>query len=241
MSILRDRKRGTQYSAWRLIDILLMLGVCFCGSLSALLYRWVMLLWVLAAFWAAAAFALPRLYDKGCDRTAAFRIGTGILRAVGYLVIVGGVALTFCVSGRSQSKLTYPLRRAVFLSSYSRASDLQRCLPEQLPDRCEQFTSQFTPKFAQGAAAAQVRFYTDSATVAEYKAYAQAHCKKHLENGPAFDETGSRLDPTSKWFAMMQKDGADIDGADAYILYEGYENDAVWMLNEKTGYFCMYW
>lgn len=236
-----ESKSRTKYSAWRLIDILLMLAVLFFGCLSAIIYRWCMLLWILAAVWLAIAFALPRLYDKGYDRSAFFKVCTGILRAVGYLVIVGGIALTYCVSGRGESKLLYPLRRQFFLSSYSRASDLQTYIPEKLPEKCEDFSAQFTPKFLQGAATVQVRFYTDSAAIADYKAFAEAHCKKHLENGPAFDELGSPIEPQSKWFAMMQNDGAEIGGADAYILYEGYENDAVWMINENTGYFCMYW
>lgn len=198
-------------------------------------------LWGLAALWLVIAFTLPRLYDKGYDRSAAFKVCTGVLRGIGYLVIAGGMLMSFGVSGKGESRLLYPLRRAVFLSSYSRGSVLCDDIPAELPDKCERFSALFSPKFLQGAATVQVRFYIDSAVIAEYKAYAQAHCKKHLENGPAFDETGSPIQPASKWFAMMQQDGADIDGAEAYILYEGYENDAVWMLNEKTGYFCMYY
>ena len=235
---------GERYSPWLTLDRTLFAGVLFVGAMPAMLYQHCRIIWACMVPALIFTYLAKRLYSRSYDRSAAFKWVTGILRAIAYTVIIGGMLLPFFIAGKNTWKWAYPLKRKLFLDQYGRNAQIADYLPERLPAKADGYSAQFVPKFLQGAARVNVCYYTDSATVAQYKQTALGICKKHLVNEPELDEFGEEKPVESKWFALMQQNGAsavDMDGAEAFVLYEGYENVAVWMLNEKTGYFRIYW
>ena len=230
-----------QYSVWRTLDAAVLIGALFFGSLTAMVYRYYRVIWFLLIPALVIPVVCRRLYDKSIDRSAAFRLCTGLLRTAGYLLVIGGLLYPMLLSQLGAMQWTYPLRRSLFLSQYDRNTQIADYLPERLPENASDYEALFLPKVLQGAATVSLRFYADSETLAAYQQYAAETCKKHLVCERLTDEFGNRQAPTSKWFAMMQQDGDNPEGAEAYILYEGCENTAVWMINPKTGYFRMVW
>ena len=230
-----------RYSAWRIADFAVIIGALFFGAITAMVYRYYRVIWFLLIPSLAVPAACGKLYDSGIDRSAAFRLCTGLLRTAGYLLMIGGLMYPMLLSQLGTMQWTYPLRRSLFLSQYDRNTQIADYLPERLPENASDYEAVFLPKVLQGAASVSLRFYTDSETLASYQQYAANRCKQHLVCESLTDEFGNRHAPASKWFAMMQQDGENPEGAEAYILYEGYENTAVWMINPETGFFRMIW
>ena len=255
-------RRYALYSKWRIADALLSVWVFFAGSWLAITYPVYQPLWWCAVPGLLFTFFGKTLYEKDVY-SFAFRLTTGIIRAVIYIVVIGALMLPSVLARHSDWKWAYPIRRALFLSTYSEGSIVETLLPEQLPAQADQYSAQFIPKVLQGDAGVMICYYTDSTTIADYCAYAEYHGAAHYRDDPKRDKEKEQLErerlqqygkswekehpelaKTDRWLHYMETAGAtadDLDGADIYIFGEGYSNAAVWMLNRQTGYFRIYW
>ena len=219
----------------------------------SMLFPYFQVFWI-ASFPAMLLIALSdEWYDKDIPRSRTFRMVTGILRTVIYTVVIVAAVFPYVLSANSW-KWAYPIQRAMYLSHYQKGSILEILLPEQLPDRTEQYEIDMVPAFLQGAGRIDIAYYTDRNTVAACRQKARSCCEESYVFTPEVQEqydtaihdtTGmTHLPDGGIWFSYMDESGtsqADMQGAEVYLLGNGSQNIAVWMLNPQTGYFRIYW
>lgn len=232
---MKSAKTQPKESVWRSLDILAGFAVLLFGMPFALMFVYYWLIWICAV--PALLFTAfgKRLYAKDQPRSAAFRWITGSIRAVIYTVSLGSMLLFYLFLSCRDRKWMYPVTRAVYLDKSYSDSILHTLLPERLPEQADDYSAHFVPKMLQGSAHVYMFYYTDSGTISEYKQAAESAGAEHLLLEP--DEAQS---DAGKWFAVMEEFGAsaaDLEDAECYV----FSDRGVWMLNEQTGYFRIYW
>lgn len=214
------RKRQKQYTVWYDLDSTMCGAVLLIGLLPMLLfppYRY-----IVGCVFPAAAFLVfgKKLYEKDRQRSAVFRRVTGSIRAVLYILAIGGM-LPACTMFLRDVKWAYPVQRMVYLSHYGAGSTPEMILPKQLPKKTENYTATLMPKFVRGAAVIDISYVTDGETLNSHCAYAENQGAAHIFAGDA------------EWSADMER----YHASEAYIFSDG----GVWMLNPETGRFRIYW
>ncbi len=224
----KPKKR--KFTIWRYTDILLCFLLAFPMSFVGLAYAYYHTIWLISMPLLFVLWLAKPLYDRNRPTPKGLRYVTGILRTV--LYVIAGIAILIPHTMGLDWKWYYPVQRTVYLSNYSEGSVLEMLLPETLPEEAEHYEVTFIPKVMQGSATVDIRFYTDAASIQNYRAYAERCGAEHYD---------IQDEKVQKWKNFMESSGANTDGAEVMIFKSGYSNTAVWMLNERTGYFHIYW
>jgi hypothetical protein len=235
-----NQKESHQRSVWYYLDTLLCVTVLFLGAMVAVIYRYYEPVWMMSIPFLLVIQIAGKWYEKGIPHSQFFRCTTGILRAVLYIVAIGGMIFPRFLSSQD-GKWAYRWKRELFLSSYTDKGQarLNILIPEYLPEKADEYDAKFMPKILQGSAMVDIFYYTESDVISGYKEQAKSFgAERFVEDANSEDGKGD------KWFSYMRERNAsanDMDGAEVYQFWNGYENTAVWMLNEKTGYFRVYY
>lgn len=235
-----DQKENYQLSIWYHLDTLLCVTVFFLGAMVTGIYRYYEPVWMMSFPSLLVIQIARKQYDKEKLQNKIFWCTTGILRTILYIVAIGGLILPMFLSSQDR-KWAYRWKRELFLSSYTDKGQagLNILIPEHLPEKAEEYHAKFVPKFLQGSAMVDIFYYTESEVISVYKEQAESFgAERFVEDANSKDGEGD------KWFSYMREHNAsinDMDGAEVYRFWNGYENTAVWMLNEKTGYFRVYY
>lgn len=102
-----------------------------------------------------------------------------------------------------------------------------------------------TPKlFDQRHDAFRMYCYTDSETLAAYRAYAEEHCVLCAAVGHRYDSSEpDEAEPEQQYYAniwktMLESAGLEAEGAVVYVFSDNlYCTNAVYVTNERTGLF----
>lgn len=213
-------------SKWRKADFILCMLIIFLSPLAMRVdYYWNI---VTTAFIFAVIIGFFRcLYYVDKPKSRLMKIMITVVRSALYSVAIIGTIIPFI---NTNAKCYYPIDRALFLSNYVSGVRLNDFIIEEIPKNAEDCKYIFEPKILQGSATAYVHFYTDSTTIQQYRTKAEKYGAEHYK---ITDEK------VVKWFNFMQKNNADTEDAEVYIFWEN--QTAVYMINEKTGYFSLYY
>lgn len=214
-------------SKWRKIDFALCMLVMFLYPLALRVhYYWN---FAITAFIFAVIIDLFKcLYYVDKPKSRLLKIMITVVRSALYSVAIIGIIIPFI---NTNAKWYYPIDRALFLSNYVSGARLNDFIIEEIPKNAEDCKYTFIPKILQSSATVDVHFYTDSTTIQQYRAKAERYGAEHYK---ITDEKAV------KWFNFMQKNNADTEDAEVYIFWDNYQ-PAVYMINEKTGYFNLYY
>ncbi len=216
-----NERRGR--SAWFTLDILVLLcvlgGTMFFGMY--LYYRYAML--------AAFAGILVVLLCAGRYRTdekPRRKAGSAVLRTLLYLACA--VALLLPLSLSWDWKAYYPIQKCV----YGMNADAEKFLPDRIPDNAEDYEALFCRSVFPGASRIILQFYTDSETIAAYRARA-------LGYGAV---TTCDAAPPSRFAQELAEHGVSMDSAEFYY-YPGASDHfpRVYILEETTGFVMIYY
>jgi len=235
-----DQKESYQLSIWYYLDTLLCVTVFFLGAMVTGIYRYYEPVWMMSFPSLLVIQIARKQYDKVKLQNKIFRCTTGILRIILYIVAIGGLIFPMFLSSQD-GKWAYRWKRELFLSSYTEEArvNLNILIPELLPEKADEYHAKFVPKFLQGSAMVDIFYYTESEVISGYKERAESFGAERV-----IEDADSEEGKGDKWFSYMREHNAsvnDMDGAEVYLFWNGYENTAVWMLNEKTGYFRVYY
>lgn len=213
-------------SKWRKADFILCMLIIFLSPLAMRVdYYWNI---VTTAFIFAVIIGFFRcLYYVDKPKSRLMKIMITVVRSALYSVAIIGTIIPFI---NTNAKWYYPIDRALFLSNYVSGVRLNDFIIEEIPKNAEDCKYIFEPKILQGSATAYVHFYTDSTTIQQYRTKAEKYGAEHYK---ITDEK------VVKWFNFMQKNNADTEDAEVYIFWEN--QTSVYMINEKTGYFSLYY
>ena len=235
-----NQKESYQLSVWYYVDSLLCVTVFFLGAMVGGIYRYYEPVWMMSFPSLLVIQIARKRYDKEKPQHRFFRYTTGILRTILYIVAIGGLMLPTFLSSQD-GKWAYRWKRELFLSSYTEEAraNLNILIPKYLPEKVDEYHAKFMPKFLQGSTMVDISYYTESEVISVYKEQAESFgAERFVEDANSEDGKGE------KWFSYMREHNAsvnDMDGAEVYLFWNGYENTAVWMLNEETGYFSIYY
>lgn len=213
-------------SKWRKADFILCMLIMFLSPLSMRVhYYWNI---VTTAFIFAVIIGFFKcLYYVDKPKSKLLKIIIAFVRSALYSIAIIGTIIPFI---NTNAKWYYPIDRALFLSNYDSESRLNDFIIEEIPKNAEHCEYTFIPKILQSSATVYVQFYTDSTTIHQYRAKAEKYGAEYYN---ITDEKAV------KWFNLMQKNNADTEDAEVYIFWEN--QPAVYMINEKTGYFSLYY
>lgn len=214
-------------SKWRKADLILcMLIIFLCPLAMRVHYYWNI---VITAFIFAVIIGFFKcLYYVDKPKGKLLKIMITVVRSALYSVAIIGTIIPFI---NTNAKWYYPVERTLFLSNYVSGSRLDDFIIEEIPKNAEDCKYTFIPKIMQASATVDVHFYTDSTTIQKYRAKAEKYGAEHYK---ITDEKAT------KWFNFMQKNNADTEDAEVYVFWDNYQ-PAVYMINEKTGYFNLYY
>lgn len=212
-------------SKWRKADFILCMLIMFLFPLSMRVhYYWNI---VTTAFIFAVIIGFFRcLYYVDKPKGKLLKIMITFVRSALYSVAIIGTIIPLI---KTNAKWYYPIDRALFLSNYVSGSRLNDFIIEEIPKNAEDCKYTLFPKILQGSATVDVHFYTDSTTIQQYRTKAENMGAEHYK---ITDEKAV------KWFNFMQKNNVDTEDAEVYIFWK---SEAVYMINEKTGYFSLYY
>lgn len=214
-------------SKWRNVDFILCMLIMFLFPLSMRVYYY----WNFAttAFIFAVIIAFCKcLYYVDKPKSRFLKIIIAVVRSTLYSIAIIGTIIPFI---NTNARWYYPVDRVLFLSNYDSRSRLNDFIIEEIPKNAEDCKYTFIPKILQGSATVDVHFYTDSTTIQQYRTKAERYGAEHYK---ITDEK------VVKWFNFMQENNADTEEAEVYIFWDNYQ-PAVYMINEKTGYFSLYY
>jgi len=219
-------------SLWRYFDIFLCFLVGFVFLPIEMLCHYYTYLSGFAIIMLFVILSQKRWYYVDSSQTK--KTVRTIIRTVIYEIVIIATFLPFTMN--LPFKWYYPIAKALFLSNYSDSTFFDTFLPDNIPENAEHYSVQFMPSVMQASGTINIRYDTDSQTIADYRSVAKRYGAEHFQR-----EILKNDDFEHKWFNIIEHDGTSTDNADVYIFYSNHRNTAVWMLNQQTGYFRAYW
>jgi len=244
------RPVAPQISKWRVFDIVVCIIFCQFNFLYLLTDYVFTYFWLIAIGGVVFILCLTkRLHHT--DAPKPWIITRTVLRCI---LCTGALIFTILPWTMSCSwKWYYPVQRAFYLQGrYD--SVLNDYLPKKLPARTDGYDVQFSPKALQGNPTINMTYYTDSETIAEYKAFAKSYGARYvsMEYVDVLQEaysSGFYFEPSEEiseciyWMERLEKQWHTEPDTDmeVYIFKQSDSICAAYILNEKTGYFRIYY
>lgn len=223
--MLFRKKDKTEHivSKWRIADFILCTLIIFLSPI-ALLYHYYNNIVITAFIFAGIIAFCKSIYYIEKPKIKFVKIIIVVVRSALYSIAIIGTIIPFI---KTNARWYYPVNRALFLSNYVSRSQLNDIIIEEIPKNAEDYKYTFIPKVLQGSATVDVQFFTDSTTIQQYRNKAEKYGAEHYK---ITDEKAV------KWFNFMQENNADTNGAEVYDF-----GRTVYIINEKTGYFRLYY
>lgn len=244
------RQVAPQISKWRIFDIV----VCFVFGIFNFMY--LLTDYVFTYFWliGIGGIVLILCFTQRFHRMDAPKPWI-ITRTVLRCILCTG-ALIFTILPLTMNcnwKWYYPIQRTFYLQGrYD--SVLNDYLPQKLPERTDSYDVRFSPKALQGNPTINMTYYTDSETIAEYKAFAKSYGARYvsMEYVDVLQEaysSGIPFEPSEDvseciyWMDRLEKQWHTEPDSDmeVYVFEQSNSICAAYILNEKTGYFRLYY
>lgn len=216
-------------SKWYNIDISLCGIIIFLGMPLSMILISYSSIWGMAIILYFVVRLGKNFYYIDKPVSKSFKIITTIVRSMLYAMVIFVTIIPLTIS--KDWKWYYPVQRMAYLSNYNKGSSMYEFLPEKIPSNAKEYEIRFVQKLMQGSAAIDICFYTDSKTIVEYR-------KKAVDYGA---EKVDIMSENLRYKGLLEAYNAPVDNTEIYIFWNGYENTAMYMLNEHEGYFRLYY
>lgn len=244
------RPVAPQISKWRVFDIVV------CVAFGIFNFMYLLTDYVFTYFWLIGIgvvvfiLCLTERFHR-TDAPKPWIIVQTVLRCI---LCIGALIFTILPwTMNCNWKWYYPVQRAFYLQGrYD--SVLNDYLPKKLPAQTDGYDVQFTPKALQGNPAINITYYTDSETIAEYKAFAESYGARYVSmeyvdvlleaysSGVSFEPSEEQTECLDWMIRLIQQWDTEPDAdMEVYVFKQSNSICASYILNEKTGYFRIYY
>lgn len=217
------KPKERRISPWFYADFWLCILLFF--NLSGMFYPCFFYFTIFAMPIALVIRAAKPLYDRNKETPKYLKAVIAVLRSLVYTVLISVIVLPWTMY--LALPWYYPVQRTVFLTCFGENSMMHEFLPKSVPLDAKNYEISFSPPFGD-AGYARLYFNADAEYLQERKVFAESYGAEYCT---AEDETAK------KWNDRLEQCGCDTE----LYIFERYSGYAVYILNERTGYFELYW